>query len=65
VTSGGQEVPTHLLANTVGLVATRWARLTQVLLAKPTVLVTKRRPLRLRKLEAFRPTRNDVSGREL
>jgi hypothetical protein len=35
------------------------------LLATPAILATKRRPLGLRTWEAVRPTRNDLSGRQL
>jgi hypothetical protein len=45
VTSGAQEVSTHLQAITVRLMATRSLRRTQVLLATPPNLSTKRRPL--------------------
>jgi hypothetical protein len=48
-----------------GLMATRWARITQASLATPAILATKRRPLGLKTWEAVRPTRNDVSGRQL
>jgi hypothetical protein len=65
VTRRAQEVSTHLQAITVGLMATRLARLTQASLATPATLATKGRPLELRTWEAVRPTRNDVSGRQL
>jgi hypothetical protein len=60
-----QEIPPHLQAPTVGLMATRWARLTKASLATPAILATKRRPLALTTWEVVRPTRNDVSGRQL
>jgi hypothetical protein len=65
VTGGAQEVPPHLQAPTVGPMAIRWARLTQASLATPAILATKRRLLGLITWEAVRPTRNDVSGRQL
>jgi hypothetical protein len=63
--SRAQEVLPHLQAPTVGPMATKWAILTQALLATPAILATKRRPLGLISWEAVRPTRNDVSGRQL
>jgi hypothetical protein len=65
VTSGAQEVSTHLQATTVELMATRLARLTQASLATLTTLATKRKPLGLTTWEAVKPTRNDVSERQL
>jgi hypothetical protein len=65
VTSGAKEVLTHMQAITVGLVVTRSARLTQALLATLAIMATKRRPLGLRTWEVVRPTRNDVSGRQI
>jgi hypothetical protein len=52
-------------AITAGLMSTRLARLTQASLATLATLATNRKPLRLRTWEAVKPTRNDVSGRQL
>jgi hypothetical protein len=51
--------------NTAGLMATRWERLTQASPATLATLATKRRQLGLKTWEVVRPTRNDVSGRQL
>jgi phage shock protein A len=60
-----QEVSPHLQVITVGHMATKWARLTQASLATLATLATKLKPLGLRTWEAVKPTRNDVSGRQL
>jgi hypothetical protein len=65
VTSWAQDDSTHLQGITVGLMTTRWERLTQALLATPPNLATKRRPLGPTTWEAVRQTRNDVQGRQL
>jgi hypothetical protein len=61
VTSGAQEVSTHLQAITAGHMATRLVGSIQALLATPSNPATKRRQLGPRTWEAVRPTRNDVS----
>jgi hypothetical protein len=63
MTSGAQEVSTHLQAITVGLMATRLVIRTQASLATPPNPATKRRQLEPRTWEAVRPTENDVQGR--
>jgi hypothetical protein len=50
---------------TAGLMATRWARLTQAKLATLAALDTKRKPLELITWEEVRATRTDASGRLL
>jgi hypothetical protein len=65
VKSGSQEMSTQLQRITSGLMSTRWARLTQASLATLAILATKRRQLGLKTWEVVRPTRNDVSGRQL
>jgi hypothetical protein len=60
-----QEISTQLQTITSGLMATRWAGLTQASPAPLTTLATKWRPLGLTTWEVVRPTRNDVSGRQL
>jgi hypothetical protein len=60
-----QEVSPQLQSPTLGSMAITWARLAQASLATPAILATKRRPLGLITWEAVRPTRNDVSGRQL
>jgi hypothetical protein len=44
---------------------TRWAELTQASHATLATLATRRRQLGLKTWEVVRPTRNDVSGRQL
>jgi hypothetical protein len=65
MTSGAQEVSTHLKVINVGHMATRMERLTQASHAPIATLATKLKPLRLRTWEAVKPTRNDVSGQQL
>jgi hypothetical protein len=56
---------TQLRTITAGRMATKWAGLTQASLAPLATLATKRRQLGLATWEVVRPTRNDVSGRQL
>jgi hypothetical protein len=56
---------TQLQKITDGLMATRWAGLTQASPAPLATLATKQRQLGLTKWEVVRPTKNDVSGRQL
>jgi hypothetical protein len=65
MTGGAREMSTQLQTITDGLMVTRLARLTQALLATLTTLATKRNPLGLKTWDVVRPTRNDVSGRQL
>jgi hypothetical protein len=65
VTSGAKEVSAHLQAITVVITVTRLARLIQASLATLATLATKRNPLGLTTWAEVKPTRNDVSGRQL
>jgi hypothetical protein len=65
VKSGDQEVSYHLQVITVVQMAKSLARLTQASLATLTTLATKRKSLGLITWAEVKPTRNDVSGRQL
>jgi hypothetical protein len=60
-----QEISTQLQKNNAGLMATKWTGLTQASPAPLATIDTKRRQLGLTTWEVVRPTRNNVSGRQL